>query len=1055
MADALWLAAAGPVEEDPARPVPTAPPTTTPPVWAGAEGRAAPRGLPRPDGPAQAGPAPEPGVPLYEDLPIGPAPAGRPVRVAAARTLPHALELGRALRPFKRRHPRGARQALDMGATLREYARTGEFVPVLGPMPEPWFDVVVLVDAHPTMEVWGGTLDDFVSLLEGSGAFHAIRRLRLTTGGDPVVITDARGRTVPHGRVTAPGRRRLVLVLSDCAAPGWREPAVWQLLRRWGAGHQVVLLNPLPTRLWNGTALDLPAVRVRHREPAARNTELSYDLPLVVGALFGTDPGWLPLPTLALTPRSIRHWADGVMRGATAGYEAVLVPASGLLASPFAHHAQPDPDPAGQAAVFLHTAAPAAKRLAALSSPFSRLSLPLLHLIRQAAVPEATVSDLAELLTSGLLDVRTAEAGPALLTYRDSARAVLAAHLTRHDARIVQAALSRHIAARSPLGSGRGLAAIAVQDVRALPPDLRPFAHASNEMLALLDGERRPAAAVSDARPPLPAEPMPADGPMPTEEDNEPDFPDPRRSAALFIGVDNYRTLPPVPAAHQAVLEMRALLTSESSWNLSPEHCRVLLNPESVEEVLRAVRDAGRLAEDALLVYFVGHCALEQEIYHHLMLDDTTSLSVDRLGDADVLGAVRQAVFVLDLFGRPTGDSRLPLMQRTVQTGKDVQVLMCHGEHAATSTDRLPRALTELASTGVRNAPELLSIGDIAGVLRGHRPVEHDFLGIDHRSTIALLRNPQAPGFVEPALRGIFDEVCLAIRGLLVALYPARVFDEVHRVLLALITFTHGHTASSVQALEADLRAFLAPGLSLVQGTRRDHADLYCLVPGGTVRLPVNLRTVHRRRGLSPLDIMVTKSVGAPIEVTIVLDRSRGTRDAGLFNLSPRIGLVGGGDPTTTLVLRMPFEDLDSETEPTLETSLREALANACEDLLGGTLNVNEHHGWTVPHVLGADEATIASVELDDSTVEWNVTESYEHGTVLAEVRVAADVILEAFVFKSDLYIMDAVTVLDPDVNDHMAEVAVAVRMELVYQAQIDGPDHQIRLEMDDLTVIR
>ncbi|MFF2046013.1 SAV_2336 N-terminal domain-related protein [Kitasatospora sp. NPDC058170] len=1067
LADALWLAAApvaagsGPERSPGARP-PAAEPAGPPQDPAPKEGAGPP------PAPAAAGtPEGGGGVPLFENLPLptGPVPDSRPVEVAAGRSLPHALELGRALRPFKRRHPRGARRSLDLDATLREYANGGELVPVLGPTPEPWFEVVLLVDTHPTMEVWRETVAEFTALLTGLGAFRRIRPLRLTVGPEPR-LTDPRGRPVAGGRITAPGGRRLVIVLSDCTAPGWRRPEPWQLLRRWGASTPVVLLNPLPARLWGTTALDQPAVRVRHRTPSAHNTELSFDVPLMVRGLFGGEQGWVALPTVSLTPHSLRRWAAGVMRGAPAGYDAVLVPESGVLSSPFAAHAAPPPDASQRTAAFLHTASPAAKRLAALGSPFSRLSLPLLQLIRQEAVPEATVSDLAEVMTSGLLNVRVTQDGPALLTYTGAARAALAPLLTRHDAWTVQDALTRYVATHRPR-PGRALAAVAVEDTDDLPAELQPFALASQELLTVLDGGRRLRAAAAGR--------SGADGSAAVVPVG-PELPDPHRSAALLIGVSRSPSRPVLPGARPAVEGMHYLLTSPAGWNLPADRCWTLLDPTR-REVLDTLERVCVQADDTVLVYFAGHSQsdpLAEDV--QLLLAESSSRSRSRHEEhvplrrlARLFESAPAKQFVL-LLEACSDASEAAAALRSRAPDANVHVLGALPDtHLAGRSLPLADSLNRLASTGVAGGPDLFDLDAVAGLLA--RPpfgttIVHS--RDSRRPAPVLMRNPLALKNRPPHVRAIYDEVCRWVDDCLNGPYPGVSDGELHVALLALISFADGYPAqrpgSSARQLKEkvgrDLTAFLAPTVALHTtpgtGPHDSAGDWYGHLSTAGHRVPIEVRTLTVQGRTWP-EWSARPDFRDPLRITVVLDRS-GRANPSLFNLHPNVGVTtahGRDGRSCTVLLRVLVVEPEPEPEESLDSALRNAVAHACsrfsgESTAGGrTLDAVHEH---VPLMSSVAYASLSEVRPTLGTVEWHPVETYEHGLSLGEVRVDAEAVLEGFMFKTEPRLTEQeVVVVDPDWDQQLAKVSVHVDVELVFQAQIDSPGHQVTLKFSDV----
>ncbi|MEV3906625.1 TIR-like protein FxsC [Streptomyces canus] len=433
LAEVLWLAARmnqavtdPPVEVSPPQPTAGAP---VPPS-------VAPTGK---DGPGTAT-GPEAGRPLHERL----ARASTRITGAAVATpkgagLPLPQEVTRALRPWKRPWPRGRRSALDVAATVDGYARSGELIPVFRPAPERWFGLVLVVDRSPAMRVWQDLVEDFTSLLDRLGAFRTLQVRELGFGPEGLELRDRLGRLTGPDEPRSPDARRLVVVVSDCAAPGWREPEVWRRIRAWSLTTPVALLNPLPPKLWRRTALDLPSVRVRPGAPGAVSPHLIFDPPLLPDDEPAGDTGaWLPVPVLSTSPHSLDRWSRTLMRGAPEGCGAVLVPRGGRLSS------RSRGRPGGVTAEgFLRTASPAAARLAVLCAPFGRLGMGLLHLIRQELVPQATVGDVAELLTSGLFAIDADRDGPVELIVPDEVRGQLERELTVHEVRRMDRAIER------------------------------------------------------------------------------------------------------------------------------------------------------------------------------------------------------------------------------------------------------------------------------------------------------------------------------------------------------------------------------------------------------------------------------------------------------------------------------------------------------------------------------------------------------------------------------------------------------------------------------------
>jgi hypothetical protein len=84
-------------------------------------------------------------------------------------------------------------------------------------------------------------------------------------------------------------------------------------------------------------------------------------------------------------------------------------------------------------------------------------------------------------------------------------------------------------------------------------------------------------------------------------------FPAADQSRAVLIGVSGYTRMEPLTAVRNNLPALSEMLTSRISWGLAPEHCRIVSDPRTSEDIVEAVADAAREATDALLIYFSGH----------------------------------------------------------------------------------------------------------------------------------------------------------------------------------------------------------------------------------------------------------------------------------------------------------------------------------------------------------------------------------------------------------------------------------------------------------------
>lgn len=79
----------------------------------------------------------------------------------------------------------------------------------------------------------------------------------------------------------------------------------------------------------------------------------------------------------------------------------------------------------------------------------------------------------------------------------------------------------------------------------------------------------------------------------------------------MLIGVSAYTRMPAIPATAANVTALSAVLTDASRWGLPAEHCRVVVDPVTAQDILDPIHEAAAAATDALVVYFAGHGLLD------------------------------------------------------------------------------------------------------------------------------------------------------------------------------------------------------------------------------------------------------------------------------------------------------------------------------------------------------------------------------------------------------------------------------------------------------------
>ncbi|MGP3984793.1 FxSxx-COOH system tetratricopeptide repeat protein [Streptomyces sp. KR80] len=332
------------------------------------------------------------------------------------------------------RSARAARARREAAHVLSRLGQPGEQEPA---------EAVLVIDTHPTMRVWDRAVeDDLVEELERAGYFTQVRVVRLlgTDETDPARVS-AEG---PIGPVPADARR-VVLVLTDGLAAGWRLGAVQPLLRRWGRTCPVAVVHLLPQHLWFRTGLDVYRVRIRAPRAWVANSAWDWEEREPPAGLRDpdepdaeADDAAVVVPVLALTGR----WAAALTH-LVSGPEPQWLDLSAIQARewksrPDAARALPwaedVPDP--------HSTVPAAERVSdfrAAASPTAftlatrlsaaPLSLPVIRKI-VGTTPDAGPVHVSELLTSGLVrPTRTQDEGATdvVFTFAPSVREELLA----------------------------------------------------------------------------------------------------------------------------------------------------------------------------------------------------------------------------------------------------------------------------------------------------------------------------------------------------------------------------------------------------------------------------------------------------------------------------------------------------------------------------------------------------------------------------------------------------------------------------------------------------
>ncbi len=451
-----------------------------------------------------------------------------PFWAPAARSLRNPLELGRALRPLRKKVPSPTVQVMDEEATVEQIAETNMWVPKMRSAPERWLDLALVVEETTLTEVWRKTINEFQQLLEHLGAFRSVRvwTMRRSKQGKLELLArhsqgKATGRRHDPKEFIDPSRRRLILVVSDCTSVSWWEGLVHEWLALWATKNWVTVVQLLPERLWERGVLGegLP-VWLRAREPGANSVQWQIDglpawrevetkgaltFPVVTleaiflsrwaqmlsgmgevqtgGVLF--EPGWLNEVAEADENRTNTSTPPV---GANGRSPLQIADQKEISASP--KKIEPSPEPEQLVRRFQATASPLARRLAVLMAA-APVNLRVVELIQETLLPESQQVHVAEVLMSGMLQPTLDDDKPVQFEFVRGVREQLRESGSKSQILNVLNAVSQYVEERTNV-SLRSFAALleavdfATDEAR---QEVLPFAEVTAEVLQQLGGE--------------------------------------------------------------------------------------------------------------------------------------------------------------------------------------------------------------------------------------------------------------------------------------------------------------------------------------------------------------------------------------------------------------------------------------------------------------------------------------------------------------------------------------------------------------------------------------
>ncbi|MFC8129660.1 caspase domain-containing protein [Streptomyces sp. NPDC057302] len=208
--------------------------------------------------------------------------------------------------------------------------------------------------------------------------------------------------------------------------------------------------------------------------------------------------------------------------------------------------------------------------------------------------------------------------------------------------------------------------------------------------------------------------------------------PDPLQSRAVLVGVSRYSHLEDLPGVADNLPALAEAVCGPFGWGLAAEHCTVVAEPASLDEMLEPVSSAAKSARDTLLVYYAGHGLLDRKQELHLGLPSSRmgqgrrAVPYSWLREAISEGRAQRHVIILDccFSGRALGSMSGPDTLAD-QAWIDGSFLMAAAPETGLALDPPGKPYTAftggLLSTMEQGVPEAgmwLTMDDLYGHLR-------------------------------------------------------------------------------------------------------------------------------------------------------------------------------------------------------------------------------------------------------------------------------------------------------------------------------------------------
>jgi esterase/lipase superfamily enzyme/putative methionine-R-sulfoxide reductase with GAF domain/CheY-like chemotaxis protein len=383
-----------------------------------------------------------------------------PLRIPSAAALANRLPLTRSLRPLRRAFRNTRFLDLNEEATAEATADArGMLMPVLQPRLERWYELILVTDSVPSMDVWVETILEFEEVTRTAGVFRDVRHYRLVWKPNSVVPTpetavllNSAGAPFPAVTLAQTNVRRMIFIATNGSAAHWTDGRMAALLGVWSKQCSIAITHMLPERFWPRVRTGEPELALTTLSPGASAATLDavpawWDEDLHEANTIKRIPGAIPI--LPLDPAWVEKWARMQMGGGQRVPGIIVAKRPEKDAHPNVERRTAE-DWKRAVDRFIHNCTPQARMLAVYLSQ-ATFTLPVARLVQAAKLGQASSqTQLAEILLSGLVQRTTAPDQKiphewVEYQFHPEAAKVLARGLRESDAREIADALAKHI----------------------------------------------------------------------------------------------------------------------------------------------------------------------------------------------------------------------------------------------------------------------------------------------------------------------------------------------------------------------------------------------------------------------------------------------------------------------------------------------------------------------------------------------------------------------------------------------------------------------------------